>query len=140
MIPTRSRDRITPISTATWIGTSRVAVIVISAAAPEDLLVCQVRASSRGLSELNPARINSPARAGMGTSESSGPRATTNSSIHRPLRITAQRVRPPAITLNAVCPTLPPTGMPPTTPDARLAPPWAKKSRLTSTAVPSALG
>ena len=125
LMPTRSRDRITPISTAMWIGTSRVAIMVIRAAAAEDLLVCQVRASARGLSDPKPARISSPARAGIGTADSAGPRATTKTSIHSPLRMTAHRVRPPAITLNAVWPTLPPTGMPPTRPEARLDPPWA---------------
>ena len=125
LIPTSSRVRITPISTAMWMGTSRVATMVTRAAAPEDLLVCQERASARGFSDPKPARISSPARAGIGTSDSSGPRATTKMSIHSPLMTTAQRVRPPAITLNAVCPTLPPTGMPPSRPEATFDPPWA---------------
>jgi hypothetical protein len=92
------------------------------------------------LSALKPARINRLARPGEGTSDSRGARATTNASIHSPMMLTAPVLRPPAMTVKELCPTLPPTGIPPTGPEARLDPPWAKKWRFTSSRVPSVFG
>src|SRR5262245_4387248 len=62
------------------------------------------------------------------------------SAIHRPEKIAVQRERAPAIILNAVWLTEPPTGTPWHRPTARLANPCAVKSREALLGRPSELG
>ena len=52
----------------------------------------------------------------------------------------AHRLRAPAVTLMAVCPSEPPTGWPPKTPDARLPIPWDMKSVFERPREPSGFG
>ena len=75
------------------------------------------------------ATISTAARVGIATTPTTPDSATRITSIQIPAKIEAQRSTAPALTLIAVWPTEPPTGMPLKKPDARLPTPWAMKSR-----------
>ena len=74
--------------------------------------VRQDREISARRSDPMPATMRTPARVGIAIWPTTPAKTTRITSIQRPRKIAAQRLRAPALTLSAVCPTDPPTGWP----------------------------
>ena len=72
--------------------------------------VRRIVVSSPGRSDPTAAKISTAASVGMATSPTTPEKATRMTSIHRPEKIAAHRLRAPTVRLRAVWPTEPPTG------------------------------
>ena len=95
---------------------------------------------SAGFKDLMAAKTRNAARVGSRTYPTADEKATKTSATPTPDQIAAHRLLARTLAFSAVAPTEPPTGCPPNSPAARLATPWALKSRLELDRVPSRFG
>src|SRR4051794_2681236 len=126
--------------TAAWIGSSSVERKVTEAARVEGQPELQIRRRFLGLMLCNPTRMRRAPRAGVATRPMRVGKPKRKSAREAPAQIAAQRLRAPDMTLRAVSLKEPPTGKPPSAPEAMLAAPWARKSREPRRTEPSGLG
>src|SRR6478735_5280712 len=96
--------------TASGIGRNSVATNVVTNATADVGVVLATVNTSCSRSDLAPAAISTAARAGITTWATSVEKMARIRTSHRPAQIAPHRLRAPAVTLTAVCPTDPPTG------------------------------
>src|SRR6478609_6516778 len=130
----------TPTATAAAIGNSSVDRNVTDIAILPVMLVRHTTRMFIGFIDISAAKISTADRYGIATTETTPPRASRMTSIHRPAKIVDHRLRAPAARLIAVVLTEPPTGTPCTSADARLPTPCPMRSRFVDDGVPSGLG